>query len=121
MVARLDRVYRLREGVLVLMELKTRRANRPYFSDVIELSAQRFALERHTGERVGRHAYVLVQQAGDRHRTPHRVRLLSDAAILALVARREALLAGQIVPRYAYWPALCRNCPFRQQCQPPLG
>lgn len=61
LVARVDRVYRQPNGVMTLSELKTRHANRIYFSDVIELSAQRMALAAHTRLPVARRAYVLVQ------------------------------------------------------------
>lgn len=60
--ARVDRVYRLRSGQLVLLELKTRSSDRVYLSDVIELSAQRVALHGQTGEPVAEHAWVVVQR-----------------------------------------------------------
>ncbi len=50
LTAKVDRAYRLEGGVLVLLELKTRGFNRPYRSDVIELSAQRVAIMKQTGE-----------------------------------------------------------------------
>ena len=51
-IAKLDHGYRNAEGVIILVELKTRRLNRPYLSDVIELSAQRLAVQAQKGERV---------------------------------------------------------------------
>lgn len=120
LVARVDRVYRQQNGVLTLVELKTRQANRVYFADVIELSAQRFALEAQTREPVARQAYVLVQQPGCQQKTPHRVTLLAHDEVVALVKRREAILAGIAAPQYTRWPKLCRQCAFRQQGKPPL-
>lgn len=38
-VAKIDRGYRDANGVIILVELKTRNMNRPYPSDIIELSA----------------------------------------------------------------------------------
>jgi len=64
LVARVDRAYRLQNGVMTLVELKTRHVNRVYLDDVIELSAQRYALEAHTRATVALQAYVLVQQTG---------------------------------------------------------
>jgi len=62
-IAKLDRGYRYRNGLITLVELKTRRVDRVYLSDVIELSAQRIALQAQTREPVAPHGYVLVQQA----------------------------------------------------------
>ena len=39
LTAKVDRAYRVEGKALILIELKTRRPNRPYHSDVIELSA----------------------------------------------------------------------------------
>ena len=50
-VARVDRAYRAGNGLIVLVELKTRQADRVHLSDIIELSAQRVALEGETGSR----------------------------------------------------------------------
>lgn len=54
-VAKLDRGYRNAKGVILLVELKTRHSNRHYLSDVIELSAQRLAVQMQTGEPVAEH------------------------------------------------------------------
>lgn len=118
-VAKLDRGYRHRNGLITLVELKTRRADRFYLSDVIELSAQRFALEAQTREPVAPHAYVLVQQVGRRKKTPHRVELLTHAEVMALVERRKTILADFSEANYTQWPGLCVRCAFRSQCKPP--
>lgn len=120
LVARVDRAYRLQNGVMTLVELKTRHANRVYLADVIELSAQRYALEAQTREPVARQAYVLVQQTGRKQKTPHRVNLLAHDEVVTLVKRREAILAGIAEPQYTRWPKLCRQCAFKQQCKPTL-
>lgn len=118
-IAKLDRGYRYRNGLITLVELKTRRADRVYLSDVIELSAQRVALQAQTREPVAPHGYVLVQQAQRRQKKAHRVQLLTHAQIVELVTRREAVLNGETEARYTQWPALCAHCGFRQQCKPP--
>lgn len=118
-IAKLDRAYRHRNGLITLVELKTRRADRVYFSDVIELSAQRVALQAQTKEPVAPHAYVLVQQVGCRQKTPHRVELLTHAKLMALVARREAILADFGQAGYAQSPGVCTRCAFRRPCNPP--
>lgn len=112
---RLDRAYRLRSGLVVLMELKTRRRSRVFPSDVVQLSAQRLALERATRHAVARHGYV-VAEALDGKRKSYRVRLLSDEAVVGLIRRREAILAGQQAPRAAVSPKLCVACAYRNVC-----
>ncbi|WP_298434279.1 PD-(D/E)XK nuclease family protein [Ottowia sp.] len=113
--AKVDRVYRRRNGWLVLVELKTRRINRVYLSDVIELSAQRVAITGETGERVLAHAYVVVQGPTGK-RVPHKVQLLGAEEVKALVLRRKALLAGLVQPRFAHAPSLCEHCAYATKC-----
>ncbi len=115
LTAKVDRAYRVEGRALVLVELKTRRSNHPYHSDVIELSAQRVAIMRQTGEQVARHGYVVVQTE-DGHRTFHRVDLLSAAEVDALINRREAILKGLIRPQRTCSPNLCRQCEFEKKC-----
>lgn len=118
-IAKVDRGYRDKDGLITLVELKTRHANRPYLSDVIELSAQRFALEAQTKNRVAVYGYVLIQRPGSRLKSPHRVWLLNGEEIIALAKRREALLSGLVRAEYASSPGLCRKCAFKSQCKPP--
>ena len=120
MVARLDRGYRNAAGVIVLVELKTRHVDRVYLADVIELSAQRLAVEAQTKEIVAPHAYVLIQRTQRRQKSSHRVQLLPYPEVVALLKRRDALLAGEEEGRYTQWPELCPKCTFRQQCCPPF-
>ncbi|WP_420475181.1 PD-(D/E)XK nuclease family protein [Noviherbaspirillum sp. ST9] len=118
-VAKVDRAYRDRNGLITIVELKTRQVDRVYLSDIIELSAQRFALEAQTREPVAPYGYVLIQQKGYRERKLHRVRLLTRAELITLVAHREAILAGDAEARHTIWPRLCRHCAFKQECKPP--
>lgn len=113
--ARVDRAYRAQSGVVTLVELKTRRFHRPYQSDVIELSVQRVVLMSQTGESVARHAYVLVQ--GPKRTSTHRVKLLSEAQVFALVARREAILSGNAQALRASDSGLCAHCAFAIECR----
>lgn len=112
---RLDRAYLLRSGRVVLMELKTRRRSRVFLSDVVQLSAQRLALERATRRVVASHGYV-VAEALDGKRKSYRVRLLSEDTVVELIRRREAILAGQQAPRTAVSPKLCLACAYRGVC-----
>ena len=106
--ARVDRAYRNAVGELVLVELKTRKRHRTYLSDVIELSAQRVALTAQTGEVVADHAYVLTARVDDYSGMCHRVSLMTVAAVIALAARRDELLAGNVVPRSGCFSKGCR-------------
>jgi CRISPR-associated exonuclease Cas4 len=115
-VARVDRAYRGRDGLIALVELKTRQAERVYLSDIIELSAQAVALAGETGEPVARTAWVVVESAG--RRTAHRVTLLTLRTVWDLAARREALLAGAAWPNYPATSGVCTTCPHRSQCRP---
>lgn len=115
LVARVDRAYRRRDGLITLVELKTRRAKRTHLSDVIELSAQRVALEAETGELVARIGWVVVESEG--RRTAHRVPLMSPRALWDLISRRDALLAGTELPRFPATSGACTTCAYRGRCR----
>lgn len=117
-VAILDRAYRLPSGLLVLAELKTRWTNQPCLSDVIQLSAQRVAVMGQTGQAVAPYAYVMVK-APTRRALPiaHRVNLMPDQQVVALVRRREDILTGRILPRWPVSLKTCDTCAFREECE----
>src|SRR6266550_3743304 len=117
LIARADRGYRL-NGELHLAEFKTRARSVAYSSDVIELSAQRLAIEKSTGDRVSEIGYVLVQNPLGKRRSVHKVRLLPSADVIALAKRREAILNGRIVPKYTASQQLCSQCAYRAECKP---
>ncbi|HRI93635.1 MAG TPA: PD-(D/E)XK nuclease family protein [Accumulibacter sp.] len=114
-IARVDRAYRGRNGLIVLVEFKTRQADRVHPSDIIELSAQRVALEGETGKPVARIAWVVVESAAGRK--AHWVRLMSPHAVRDLASRREALLAGTESPHYPATSRLCASCIYRARCR----
>lgn len=117
LVAKLDRVYRMPSGLLVLVELKTRWSNQPCLSDVIQLSAQRVAVMGETGQAVASYAHVMVKAPMMRALpTVHRVSLMTDEQVVALVKRREDVLAGRILPRWSLSRKTCLSCAFRAQC-----
>lgn len=113
-VARVDRAYRGPTGLIVLVELKTRQADRVHLSDIIELSAQRVALEGETRESVAPAAWVVVESAAGR--SAHSVRLLSPHVVWDLASRREALLAGTESPHYPGTRRVCASCIYRGRC-----
>ena len=117
LIARVDRGYWLNRE-LHLAEFKTRARAVAYSSDVIELSAQRLAIEKSTGDRVSEIGYVLVQNPLGKRRSVHKVRLLPRADVIALAKRREAILNGRIVPKYSASQQLCSQCAYRAECKP---
>ena len=114
--AKVDRAYRDQAGVVTLMELKTRKADRVYLSDVIELSAQRHALHSQTGEQVSEHGYVVVQRIGATRKRVHRVKLLVDEQVFLIVTRRERLLMQAATPGPPRSAALCKHCTYFSEC-----
>jgi CRISPR-associated exonuclease Cas4 len=114
-VAKVDRVYRRTNGQLVLVELKTRKKNRVYLTDIIQLSAQRLVLSVQTGQPVSQTGFVCVQRPGIKMRW-HRVQMLDTGAIVDIQARRMALLKGAIRPDYAASLSNCTNCAWRFRC-----
>jgi CRISPR/Cas system-associated exonuclease Cas4 (RecB family) len=114
LVARVDRGYR-KDGRIWLTELKTRRQHRVYPPDVVELSAQRVAVEAESGVPVSETAYVLTQKP-DGSRRVHRVELIRKEGIESLVRRRAAILGGSLLPRRAPDPASCAACAYRAEC-----
>ncbi len=117
LVAKPDRAYRLHGGSLVLVELKTRWRDRPYDTDIIQLSAQKLAIEMQTGQIVEPYAFVSVlRPTGWRTLRHHRVALLDADAVVELHRRREEILAGRAMPRYARSPKVCDRCAHRSRC-----
>ena len=113
--ARVDRAHLDHAGVVTLVELKTRKAERVYPSDIIELSAQRYALQSQTGERVSEHGYVLVRVAGRTPGNVHRVRLLTGKELSSMVVRREHLLVGAQIPNPPRSVGVCVGCPYASE------
>ena len=117
LVAKLDRAYRIPSGQLVLVEFKTRWSNQPCLSDVIQLSAQRMAVMGQTGRSVASYGYVMVKApTGRALPIAHRVKLMSDEQVVALVRRRDDVLAGRVLPRRPRSRKTCLSCAFRGQC-----
>lgn len=118
LIARLDRAYRIANGDLVLVELKTRWHAQPRAADIIQLSAQRLAIEMATGQRVAPYAYVTVERPGRHHPRVHRrVQLMDRLDVEAVANRRQAILAGQDSANFAASRQTCTTCAFRAVCK----
>lgn len=119
LLARIDRAYRYGKTI-VLVELKTRKYIRVYRSDVIELSAQKFAMEASTGDAVSEVGLVLVQDPQTGLQTALKVKLLGKEEVLNLIERRRRILALKTPPKYAENESLCHQCEYLVECKPPL-
>jgi hypothetical protein len=105
LTARLDRGYLEGDGSIVLVELKTRWKDRAYLSDVIQLSAQKMAVEAQTGRHVAAHGFVTVQRPSHVGTSrSHKVELMPVSEIVSLYRRRQDVLAGRVALRQV--PAL---------------
>jgi hypothetical protein len=121
LVARLDRAYRF-DGVLKLVELKTRSRDVVYMADIIELSVQRIAVQDEIGEPVARDAWVVVQSSTTSARQPHRVTLLGVNEIENMRERYAAISRGQVSdPQPARSIRQCETCGHRDRCVATLG
>ena len=117
LVAKLDRAYRMPSGMIVLLEFKTRSLDRPVLSDVIQLSAQRVAVAGQTGQVVASYAYVIIKTPSLRALPiAHRVNLMNDEQIIALVRRRKGILEGSVLARGPSSPKACDACLFLADC-----
>jgi hypothetical protein len=113
--ARIDRAYRLPGGELVLVEFKRRDQRRVHLPDVVELSAQRYALQ-HAGHFVSQRAYVVVILP-DGTRTLAIPAELQDAAEVELrTTRLQALIELRLAPRGAGRASVCMSCGHRAAC-----
>jgi len=117
LVARVDAAWRLATGEVVLVEVKYRRRDRVHRSDVLQLSAQRLAVARASGEPVADWGYVMIDR-GRPWSMPRwrRVALMDDGEVIEVVRRREAILAGLAAPSMAGDWRVCRSCTCVHRC-----
>jgi CRISPR/Cas system-associated exonuclease Cas4 (RecB family) len=115
MVARIDCAYRGHDGRLTLIEFKRRATCRACPSDAVELSVQRYVLQR-TGHAVNRHAYVAIVPRG---RGPTRavpVDLEEARNVERRAARLLAVYQQRMHPNGPTHPAVCQGCGHRNVC-----
>ncbi len=116
LMTRVDRVYD--DGsALALLELKTRRSNRIFESDIIELSAQRLALRYNTGQQVHEYGYVVLLNAESRRQSVHKVALYSEKRLIEIARRRRLLLDGAIAPTGPGKGTYCKHCEYQAECR----
>jgi hypothetical protein len=83
---------------------------------VIELSAQRVAVEAQTKHAVDPIGYVLTVRPEEAGMSVHRVALMSRAQVERLIDRRRKIIDDVVCPRYARDRKLCDGCAFRAEC-----
>ena len=118
--AKIDRAYKTSDGVLVLTELKRRFGRQAYASDVVELSAQKLAIERGARRSVAATGFVVIEHPASRERIPIRVSLLAESELVALRERYQLLVDGKAAPDKANDVRLCRSCAYVDRCKPYL-
>ncbi len=70
LIAKVDRVYKDERGTLFVTELKRRVKTQAYLSDVVELSAQKLAIERGGRRAVAELGFVVIEHPVTQKRTP---------------------------------------------------
>ena len=115
MTVRVDRVYRTRDGRLTLIEFKRRAAHRTYRSDVVELSAQRYVLQK-VGHAVDRRAYVVLVSPDGGSARALLVELQDAEQIERRAARYVELVSGARAPGRCIHTTICRGCGHRSIC-----
>lgn len=116
LVVRVDRVYD-NGRFLILMELKTRLTREMFLADVIELSAQRLAMQHSTKREVADYAYVLLLHPFLRTQTLRQVKLFSEETVVAMARRRQRLLDGLTAPSMTTVHTRCNRCEYRYECK----
>lgn len=115
-VARVDRAYASGRQIH-LVELKARRDIRLHETDIIEMSAQRVAVQASTGMDVSLTGFVMIEHPENHRRVVRATNLLSDEQIAGLEVRRRAILNGIETPREAFSKTRCLRCEYRSECK----
>jgi CRISPR/Cas system-associated exonuclease Cas4 (RecB family) len=118
LIAKVDRVYKDESGTLFVTELKRRVKTQAYLSDVVELSAQKVAIERGGRRAVAEVGFVVIEHPVTQKRTPIAVRLLREQEIVDLAQHYVRLVDGGAMPDKANVAGLCRSCAYADRCRP---
>jgi CRISPR-associated exonuclease Cas4 len=118
LIAKVDRVYKDERATHFVTELKRRVKTQVYLSDVVELSAQKVAIERGSRRSAAEIGFVVIEHPVTQKRTPIPVQLLREQEIIALATRYERLIVGGAMPDKANVAGLCRSCAYADRCRP---
>lgn len=115
--AKPDRVYRLADGRLCVIEFKTRTDTRlVHQGDIWQISAGAAALSR-VGA-VADHGWVIVEDRNTRQRQAHQVGILKGQALAEVMQRYTDVETGAVTPSRTRASRKCTKCGHRAACQP---
>ncbi len=118
--ARFDQVFLTPDGRLVPVDTKRRRRTRVTPYDQIEVSVQGAVLRHGRPGPLSRYevaSYGYLRIVRESLPTVYlRFPLLGDCELEALVDRYQGIQSGEVEPRAARSPAMCRKCAYRADC-----
>ncbi len=116
LVARIDRAYRKPDGELVLVEFKRRAGRHLRLSDVVELSVQRYVLQK-CGQTVSARGYVVVIFPDGTRCRAIPAELEDWLQVRRRADRLVALREEGASPHGPAHPAVCESCGHRDVCR----
>lgn len=116
LVARIDRGYLVASTEIVLVDFKRRKTKRAFLSDVVEISAQRLAMQGAGIRNVAMHAYVVVIDPETSRKTPVLVDLEDEFSIMRRRDRLNILREGNVEPTRTSHKRLCATCGHHDYC-----
>lgn len=114
-VARIDRAYRASDSELILVEFKCRAEHRIHDADVVEMSVQRYVLER-AGHFVSRRGYVVIARPDGGGCRALPVELEDSQSVERRAIRLQALRQVTVAPNGSPHPVVCRGCGHAEAC-----
>lgn len=116
LVARIDRGYLAASNEIVLVDFKRRKIKRAFLSDVVEISAQRLAMQGAGIRNVAMHAYVVVIDPETSRKTPVLVNLEDESSIVRRRDRLNILRTGNVEPMRTPHQRICAACGHQDYC-----
>lgn len=116
LVARVDRAYLAEDNKIILVDFKRRKIKRAFLSDVVEISAQRLAMQGAGIKNVEMHAYVVVIDPETNRKTPVLVDLEDKSSLIRRQYRLNTLRNGVVEPTRTSHKRLCATCGHHSYC-----
>lgn len=118
LTGRVDRVWALKGGLLVITDTKRRLGGRIYVGDRVQLSAYKLLLKnthRFRGRPIADYGYLQMTGRGKNARYV-KVPLMSEDEIITRYRRAITVKADRVQPRPNPSRGLCAGCGHRQPC-----
>ena len=113
-----DLVYETHDGYLYVVDIKTRRDLRVYYSDVIQISVYALILATiHGRDKVLRTGYILLKKNRDDVGKYVRLELLTEEEVCKLYDRFIGIENSSITAKLTTEESRCKVCPTRVYCQ----